>query len=353
MTLYALRAAISAVVTALLLAPSAAGATADVTIETFPKKLFVEHDGAETTVAFHVVIRNRGDASVTIDRLVETILVDDEPRTTELEGDALTKAVRGGKTTIPPRGAIALLGRVYRSPEQTTRITTVRLEAGGARLELPVHEYRQRGAYQLPFHGEWLIGVGHEPGSTHHRMAGDSQSFAWDILRLGDDGRLMKPTEGGPTRKEDSRSWGLPIVAAGAGTVVRAVDGRPDIEPTMIPPFATTPPEDLTEILGNFVVIDHGDGEHSLYAHLRKGSVEVAAGDAVRGGQPVGRCGNSGNTTQPHLHFQFQDGPDFFGSNPLPIRIDDWERRRAPDAAPDRVGRGTPKTGDRVRRAPW
>lgn len=63
-------------------------------------------------------------------------------------------------------------------------------------------------------------------------------------------------------------------------------------------------------IVGNHVVLDLGDGTYALYAHLRRGSLTVREGDRVTAGQPLARCGNSGNSTEPHLHFQLMDGPD-------------------------------------------
>jgi murein DD-endopeptidase MepM/ murein hydrolase activator NlpD len=61
--------------------------------------------------------------------------------------------------------------------------------------------------------------------------------------------------------------------------------------------------------LGNSVVIEHPGPVFSLYAHLKTGSVKVKAGAKVKKGTVVGLCGNSGNTSEPHLHFQLQDGP--------------------------------------------
>jgi murein DD-endopeptidase MepM/ murein hydrolase activator NlpD len=60
-------------------------------------------------------------------------------------------------------------------------------------------------------------------------------------------------------------------------------------------------------LAGNYIIIDHGAGEYSLYAHLQTGSVRVKLGDKVRSGQPIGKLGSSGNSTAPHLHFQVCD----------------------------------------------
>ncbi|MGW1894719.1 M23 family metallopeptidase [Streptomyces sp. NPDC002004] len=72
-------------------------------------------------------------------------------------------------------------------------------------------------------------------------------------------------------------------------------------------------------VIGNHVILDLGDGTYALYAHLRRGSLTVRPGDRVRAGQSVGQCGNSGNSTEPHLHFQLMDGADPNTANGIPF----------------------------------
>ncbi|GAA3794190.1 M23 family metallopeptidase [Streptomyces coacervatus] len=63
-------------------------------------------------------------------------------------------------------------------------------------------------------------------------------------------------------------------------------------------------------VIGNHVILDLGDGTYALYAHLKRGSLAVRPGDQVHTGQLLGRCGNSGNSTEPHVHFQLMDAAD-------------------------------------------
>ncbi|MNC48479.1 Murein DD-endopeptidase MepM [compost metagenome] len=70
------------------------------------------------------------------------------------------------------------------------------------------------------------------------------------------------------------------------------------------------------------VVIDHG-GEYSFLAHLKQGSVTVKKGDSVKTGDVIGKAGNSGNSSEPHLHYQVSDGADLFSSRSLNIRWKD------------------------------
>jgi murein DD-endopeptidase MepM/ murein hydrolase activator NlpD len=75
------------------------------------------------------------------------------------------------------------------------------------------------------------------------------------------------------------------------------------------------------EPAGNIVVIKHTNGEYSNYLHLKPGSVQVKAGDQVKQGQVIGKVGHSGNSTEPHLHFQVTDGEDPMYSRGIPVKF--------------------------------
>src|SRR5690606_33761585 len=101
----------------------------------------------------------------------------------------------------------------------------------------------------------------------------------------------------GGERNEDYYCFGLPILAPGDGVVAVAVDGEPDQPPGHMDPSAGA---------GNHVIIDHGNDEFSFLAHLKQGSVTVEAGQATETGNAIGACGNSGHTSEPHLHYHLQ-----------------------------------------------
>jgi murein DD-endopeptidase MepM/ murein hydrolase activator NlpD len=72
------------------------------------------------------------------------------------------------------------------------------------------------------------------------------------------------------------------------------------------------------------VILDLGGGEYALLGHLRRGSVRGKHGDRVDAGAEIGRCGNSGNTTEPHLHFHLQDSPHLGDGHGLPAFFVDY-----------------------------
>jgi hypothetical protein len=92
---------------------------------------------------------------------------------------------------------------------------------------------------------------------------------------------------------------GVAVLAAAPGTVLRVRDGMADIDVGEIGADTIAGRE-----AGNSLIIDHGDGWETQYAHLREGSLAVRPGDEVDAGQQIGLVGLSGNTEFPHLHFE-------------------------------------------------
>jgi len=95
------------------------------------------------------------------------------------------------------------------------------------------------------------------------------------------------------------------------------VSDKPDSPPGTFPPDVP-----FGQLTGNMVVLDVGHGIFATYAHMKMGSVTARIGEKVRKGQQIGRVGNSGNTTEPHLHFQMQRGPLPFTADQVPWEID-------------------------------
>lgn len=213
----------------------------------------------------------------------------------------------------------------------------VRLRYRG-RLPAP-GTYRQQVRYRLPVTGCWTVHNGGVAPETSHSWGLAGQRYAYDLVVCDEDGRSCRVD---PARRpEDCYAWGQPVVAPAGGVVVAARDGHRDCPWVgVIDPFAWSPP-------GNVVVIRHAEGEYSLLAHLQRGSVCVRPGQPVEAGQMVGRCGNSGHSTEPHLHVQVQDTPCFLLAASLPVQFDDWWRVER-DGGTEHVSRGFLRRGDRA-----
>ncbi|MGQ9907642.1 MAG: M23 family metallopeptidase [Candidatus Flexifilum sp.] len=175
--------------------------------------------------------------------------------------------------------------------------------------------YQQRVRYRLPFDGEWYIVNGGMTPDTSHSWDVIAQRYACDFViadetlrRWRSDGRTVT----------DYLCYGVPILAPAAGAVAWVRDNVRD---------APGPGTGWLDVLTPFfpgctVVIQHAEDEYSFLAHLRPGSIIVRPGERVEAGQPIGQCGNSGHSTEPHLHFHIQDRADFWTAAGLPIAFD-------------------------------
>ena len=170
---------------------------------------------------------------------------------------------------------------------------------------------------RLPFEGWWLSEVSPARRVPSHGTDLFGTTYALDFLVVDDDGRTAPArslrTVFAAEPPELFYAFGRPLYSPVAGTVVSVHDGEPDHEArrsilTLIPYGLSQPRRirrGLTAILGNHVIIQVAESPYYVgLVHLQRGSVQASAGDRVSAGDQIGRCGNSGNSTQPHLHIQ-------------------------------------------------
>ncbi|MGI9074303.1 MAG: M23 family metallopeptidase [Bryobacteraceae bacterium] len=143
-----------------------------------------------------------------------------------------------------------------------------------------------------------------------------AQRFAIDWMRLDEAGRLV---HGDPSDVNNYSSYGADVTAVADGTVVETLNTLDDQTPGKLPDAKAIT---LANVDGNHIILDLGNGVFAFYAHLQKNSVRIAPGHKVKRGQVLGKLGNTGNTSAPHLHFQLMDGPSALGSNGIPYVID-------------------------------
>ena len=186
----------------------------------------------------------------------------------------------------------------------------------------------------LPLRGEWVALK--PPG--HHL-------YAIDLMKVGGGkkyfGRnfLNSFLVGIPS--ENFYSWSEPIFAPFDGTVVRVSDGWPDRKKVSIlntaliwftATFLFRPNIDGAEVdirpnAGNYVMIQSVTGPVAFMAHMRSGSVKVTIGQRITSGQLIGKVGNSGNTTAPHLHLNmFDQVTDLLRAKVIPFGFNQYER---------------------------
>ena len=149
----------------------------------------------------------------------------------------------------------------------------------------------------LPFKGKWLVFWGGDTKELNQHHDAPNQKFAFDFLGANEKGETRR---GQAHVNEDYFAFGREILAPADGTVTDVITGVRDNIPGSMNPYSA---------LGNAVFIRHREHEISVLAHLKLDSTRVEVGDKVKRGQLIGLCGNSGNSSEPHLHYHLQNTP--------------------------------------------
>ncbi len=245
-----------------------------------------------------------------------------EPLSFMFGGDRLLPAgTKLPSTTQLARGEAILISTQLFAYTGTRDLLRVRVTGDNTIREtaIPIISKSSQTAFMLPLKGVWMDGAGSSLHS-HHRWA-PMEQFAHDFLRTGADDKTYT---GDGVKFTDYLAYGQPVLAAARGTIVVASDTQQE-DPLVMRQkgealeayFQRLQVDQMARlsqgplgILGNYVVIDHGNNEYSLYAHLRPGSISVKAGQKVEQGAIIAAVGSAGNSTEPHLHFQVCEGAD-------------------------------------------
>jgi len=187
-------------------------------------------------------------------------------------------------------------------------------------------------AVRPPVSGRWEALNSPADRVPSHGLHAYGQTYAIDFVHVPEgEERRWDGWSPRARRAEDFPGFGLPVVAPCDGTVVHVGDGARDHGgrtswPLLALWFAESALRELAgpgRLLGNHVVIEVAPGVHALVAHLRRGSVTVRPGERVRAGEQIATCGNSGNSTEPHVHFQLMDLARPALAAGLPFRLHD------------------------------
>jgi hypothetical protein len=181
---------------------------------------------------------------------------------------------------------------------------------------------------QSPLRGKnWSAANGPSNTSPHRRAVLPAngqphigQRYAIDWIQLGDDGNSFT---GDKHKNSSYHAWDQEIHAVADGKIVEVKDGLAENVPNSGKIAVTISSDTLA---GNHIIQDLGDGHFAAYAHLRPGTLKVKVGDTIHAGDVIGRLGNTGNSSEPHLHFQVCDAPSFPDSEGLPFAIDKFTR---------------------------
>ncbi|MFP6641888.1 MAG: M23 family metallopeptidase [Myxococcota bacterium] len=163
---------------------------------------------------------------------------------------------------------------------------------GVGTLPFPLEENPEHELFvRVPLDGEVIVAWGGSSLDTNHHAFTPDQRWAYDLL--------VEPAMTGSGDLSEYGCYGMPVYAPVDGTVTMTVSDLPDQSGGQFTPDPVNP-------LGNTVVIRPAKGGFLVLAHLKPNSLTVTEGQTVIEGQIVGQCGNSGNTSEPHVHIHYQ-----------------------------------------------
>ena len=186
-----------------------------------------------------------------------------------------------------------------------------------------------RVTFRLPLDEPITIAWGGPTSSVNYHVFLPDQRWAYDLLVTQDD----RSFAGDGDELDDYYCYGLPVVAPASGLVFAAHDGEPEV--------TIGEPRWGLAGLGNHVGIEVAPEEYLFIGHLQPGSVAVGVGDRVTAGQPLGRVGNSGNSSEPHVHLHLQDSRRVYFGEGIPFYFHRYEH------AGRVIERGMPEGGRR------
>ena len=352
---------------ALLLAflPAAADAgTIDLT--TLPSQPLIEVSDSAQILNFDVMLQNNTQESLEVSRFELTVLGPAGELVAQRRLDTNGMGILTLANRVVEPGAKIVLFNPLHSWAKDLPMGRLRLDIGldageesekyQASLELHPLVYENKSALILPVTGRAFIHDGHDYYAHHRRLdvtggmttaigvSTNMTRYAYDFVIVDEAGRMYR---GDGENNEDWYGFGTPVVAPAAGVVVAMSDGQADntkskknLQLTMEGFMAN---HNLP--FGNYVILDHQNGEFSFFAHFRNGSVAVKQGDQVAQGQKIGEMGFSGDAFLVHLHYQLQRDANW--GEGLPSYFQDVERYVGGRFVP--VAGGQIDSGDVVR----
>jgi hypothetical protein len=313
----------------LMLAASllAAGSGQEIEVLARPSPVYVEESATSRSLNFDILVRNTTDAPLDVDEIAVSVY--DRSGALVLrrfvDGNGTRPSIRTIDVSEVPAGGVALVfnpfHRFDRDVDLARLVYEVKLSGKkgtpvhAARLVVEPRPYVTKTPLILPMSGRMIVYDGHDFLSHHRRwdytipglqqlgFTTNFMRYSYDLVPVDARGEM---SSGDPARNESWPGFGRELRAAGDGRVAAVVDVNPDDR--QFDPAALA--GDRMKVWGNYVVIDHGNGEFSLYGHIRKGSARVKAGARVKRGDPIAAIGASGSSMFPHLHFELQTGID-------------------------------------------
>lgn len=336
-----------------------------VKLSALPQQIWLEAADSSQTLNFDFLLENQGNTTIGIDSI--ELSAYDSNNKLVLRRSIDSNGFAPGIETLPGRvmapGSRTLVFNPFHSFRPDIELHRLQFDFSlsivneapdtKASISIEPRVYQGKTALSLPLKGKMIVHDGHDYYAHHRRLntehpaakaLGLTQNFMRYSLDLNSTNQDFEFFSGNGAKNEDWYAWGQPVYASGDGVIVAAVDLEPD---NIRGGESFFRPENLTgnpmHFYGNYLLIDHGNGEFSLLGHLQQGSLLVKTGDKVSNGQALAKMGNSGSSNNPHLHYELRTGTDLKVEG-LPASFQHY--RRHSGAKMREVAAGPVDTGD-------
>ena len=341
------------------------GLAGPVSIAAQPSTIWLESNGQTQSLSVDFLLENQGRTAVGIDKIDVQVFDRDGKLLLQrfIDSNGFAPSIETISQRVLQPGSRLLVFNPFHSfpAELDLHKLSYRFSLSipgetpetSATISIEPQTYRSKSLLTLPVRGRLLVHDGHDFYAHHRRLNTEHpiaqrfglirnfMRYAVDLNHTDED---FRPFKGAGTTNEEWHAWGQEVLAPAAGAVADAGDGEPDNvlgQPSLFNPevLLSTP----MKFYGNYIVIDHGNGEFSLLGHLQKSSVKVKVGDRVSAGDAIARVGSSGSSNNPHLHFELRDGKNLLAEG-LPAVFRSFRRQLGRKAVD--VDAGPVDTGD-------
>ncbi len=255
-------------------------------------------------------------------------------------GELFQNAQLSGSNRLEPNKGILINNQYLQFSGEVEKIRVVAVgksdkgKVSQSFAEIAVLNYQSKTKFFFPLSRTWNVSNATNPSGTHRWGIG--QEFAYDLVKVDSEGN---PGTGDETKPESYYAYGQEVSAAADGVIYEVRDG---IDDTPLAQFADADSSVVMKRLneyqtklkqqygvrgteGNYIIINHGNNEYSVMVHLKKNSIRVKRGDSVKQGQVIAQVGQSGLSTEPHLHFEVVSDPDPLKQRGLPVSFYELE----------------------------
>lgn len=314
-----------------------------VTVRTEPYVAYVAADASGQSLSVDLLVDNHTDEPLDLDEVQVSVFDRAQKLVLRkfIDGNGTRPSIRTADVQEVPTRGTSLVFNPFHEFAPDVDLHTVKFDLKlsskdgkrryAASASIKPELYRAKTRLILPLAGRMIVYDGHDFYAHHRRwdytIPGIRQlgfrtnfmRYSYDFVPVDDDGNMWSGDE---AKNESWFGFGQPVRAAADGVVAAVVDDQPDdrkFDPASIATGGTM------MVWGNYVVLDHGNGEFGLYGHIRRGSSRVKKGQPVRRGDPIAAIGASGSSMFPHLHFEMQTGAGT-DSEGLPSAFEGFDR---------------------------